>query len=78
MRYRLELVLRSADGALQRAIGLVERRGFAPRAIEGAPDGADGCWRLRMTVESSRPPEPLRRLMQKNHDCLQVEITACP
>lgn len=78
MHYRLDLVLRPADGALQRAIGLVERRGFAPRAIQGAPTAPDGRWRLCLTVESNRPPEPLRHLMQKNHDCLEVEITACP
>lgn len=78
MRYRLDLVLRPVEGALLRTLGLVERRGFTPRAIEGAPAPGDGHWRLCLTVEGERPCEPLRHLMQKNHDCLQVEITACP
>ena len=31
MRYRLDLVLKPAEGALVRVIGMTERRGFAPR-----------------------------------------------
>ena len=31
MRYRLDLVLKPAEGALTRVIGMAERRGFAPR-----------------------------------------------
>ncbi|MCF5931512.1 acetolactate synthase, partial [Xanthomonas perforans] len=36
MRYRLDLVLKPAEGALVRVIGMTERRGFRPCAIQGA------------------------------------------
>lgn len=74
MRYRLDLVLGPAEGALTRAIGMVERRGFTPRAISGRPAGDDGCWRLQLDVEGIRPPESLRLQMLKLYDCVSVEI----
>ena len=36
MRYRLDLTLRQAEGALARVLGTAERRGFRPLAVEGA------------------------------------------
>ncbi len=75
MRYRLDLVLKPAEGALVRVIGMAERRGFRPQAIAGEPDGGDGRWRLRLVVESTRPVETLRLQMQKIYDCESVEIT---
>ena len=76
MRYRLDLVLKPAEGALVRVIGMVERRGFAPRAISGRPDGSGGPWRLQLVVDGQRPAETLRLQMQKIYDCESVEITA--
>ncbi len=78
MRYRLDLVLRPAEGALLRVLGTAERRGFTPLSIEGAqpPDG--GEWRLQLTVRGQRPPEPLQRQIEQLHDCLSVEIAPCP
>ena len=73
MRYRLDLVLKPVEGALVRVIGMTERRGFAPRAISGGPDG-DGRWRLQLVVDGSRPAETLRRQLQKVYDCESVEI----
>ena len=35
MRYRLDLVLKPAEGALTRVIGMAERRGFTPHSING-------------------------------------------
>ena len=74
MRYRLDLVLGPAEGALTRAIGMVERRGFTPRAISGRPGGDDGCWRLQLEVEGARPAESLRLQMLKLYDCVSVQI----
>ena len=76
MRYRLDLVLRPAEGALLRVIGMAERRGFSPRAIHGAPDADDqGRWHLQLEVEGSRPAETLCRQLEKVYDCESVEIT---
>ena len=61
-----------------RVLGMAERRGFTPLAIEGAqpPDGGD--WRLQLTVHGARPPEPLQRQIEQLYDCLSVEIAPCP
>ncbi|WP_434987648.1 ACT domain-containing protein [Xanthomonas melonis] len=77
MRYRLDLVLKPAEGALVRVIGMTERRGFRPCAIQGAayPDGS-GRWHLQLDVDSSRPPETLRLQLAKVYDCEAVTITA--
>jgi len=76
--YRLELVLRPAEGALLRVLGLATRRGYETLAIEGASATEDGCWRLSLTVASTRSPEQLARQLEKLYDCLSVEIAACP
>ena len=75
MRYRLDLVLKPAEGALVRVIGMTERRGFAPRAIAGGPDAGDGRWRLQLVVDGGRPAESLHRQLQKVYDCDSVEVT---
>ena len=76
MRYRLDLVLKPAEGALIRVIGMAERRGFSPRAISGEPAADDGRWRLQLVVDGHRPAESLRLQLQKVYDCEAVEITA--
>ncbi|KAF1721506.1 ACT domain-containing protein [Pseudoxanthomonas wuyuanensis] len=76
MRYRLDLVLKPAEGALTRVIGMAERRGFTPQAISGEPAAGDGRWRLQLVVDGNRPPESLRLQMQKIYDCESVVVTA--
>lgn len=78
MPYRLELVLRPAEGALLRVLGLATRRGYQPLAIAGATAAADGSWRLSLTVASQRSPDQLARQLEKLYDCLSVEIASCP
>jgi acetolactate synthase II small subunit len=77
MQYRLDLVLVPAEGALLRVIGMAERRGFAPRAIAGAPNAADdGRWHLQLVVDGTRPPETLCRQIEKIYDCVSVRVSA--
>jgi len=76
MRYRLDLVLKPVEGALVRVLGMTERRGFAPRAISGGSEGADGRWRLQLVVDGQRPAETLKRQLQKVYDCESVQIVA--
>lgn len=80
MHYRLDLVLRAAEGALLRVLGLTERRGFATIAIEGAqrPDAGHAHWHVALTVHGERTPDSLKHQIEKLHDCLSVEITPCP
>jgi len=75
MRYRLDLVLKPAEGALTRVIGMAERRGFTPHSINGEPASEDGRWRLQLVVDGQRPAETLRLQMLKVYDCVSVEIT---
>ncbi|MDR6842840.1 ACT domain-containing protein [Pseudoxanthomonas sacheonensis] len=75
MRYRLDLVLKPAEGALTRVIGMAERRGFTPYSINGEPASEDGRWRLQLVVDGQRPAETLRLQMLKVYDCVSVEIT---
>lgn len=77
MQYRLDLVLKPVEGALLRVIGMVERRGFAPCAIQGASDADDaGRWHLQLLVNGDRPAETLCRQLEKIYDCESVRITA--
>ena len=75
MRYRLDLVLKPAEGALTRVIGMADRRGFTPPSINGQPAAEDGRWRLQLVVDGQRPAETLRLQMLKVYDCVSVEIT---
>lgn len=77
MRYRLDLTLRRAEGALVRVLGTAERRGFQPVAVDGEAHDGDR-WQLRMTVEGAREPEGLQLQLAKLHDCLSVEVQPCP
>ncbi|MFT4198615.1 MAG: ACT domain-containing protein [Pseudoxanthomonas sp.] len=74
MRYRLDLLLKPAEGALVRVIGMVERRGFAPRAVQAVP-ASDGRWQLVMEVEGSRPPQTLHHQLCKVYDCESVSVS---
>ena len=77
MRYRLDLTLRHAEGALARVLGTAERRGFRPVAVEGEtrPDG--DRWHLQMMVEGERPAENLHEQLAKLYDCLDVQVQPC-
>ena len=77
MRYRLDLTLRQAEGALARVLGTAERRGFRPLAVEGEtrPDG--DRWHLRLAVEGDRSADSLQSQLEKLYDCLAVEVSPC-
>ncbi|MGQ4584697.1 ACT domain-containing protein [Lysobacter sp. F60174L2] len=81
-RYRVELTLRKAEGALMRALGTTERRGFRPIAVDAESGAVSGtgtadCWHLRLSVESERPAALLQTQLEKLYDCLTVEVQPC-
>ena len=78
MRFRLDLTLRPAEGALLRVLGTAERRGYTPLAIEGQRSEDGSAWSLALTVEGERAAEGLCRQMEKLYDCLKVEVAECP
>ena len=78
MRFRLDLTLRPAEGALLRVLGTAERRGYTPLAIEGQRSTDGSAWNLALTLEGERAAEGLCRQMEKLYDCLKVEVAECP
>lgn len=77
-RYRLDLTLRRAEGALVRVLGTAERRGFSPVSVDGETHVDGDRWHLRVAVEGERSPDNLGAQLEKLHDCLAVEVTSCP
>ena len=77
MRYRLDLTLRQAEGALARVIGTAERRGFRPMCVDGEAQPDGDRWHLSMTVEGERNDAALREQLAKLHDCLDVQVSPC-
>lgn len=76
MQYRLDMTLKSADGALLRVLGMTERRGFSPCKIQGERVAGDaGRWHVQLIVDGSRPAETLQRQLEKVYDCESVSIT---
>ena len=78
MRYRLDLTLRQAEGALARVLGTAERRGFRPVSVDGEAQPDGDRWHLRMTVEGERSDESLQQQLAKHYDCLAVQVQPCP
>lgn len=74
MRYRLDLTLRRAEGALARVLGTAERRGFQPVSVDGEARDDGDRWHLRMIVEGTREPEGLQQQLAKLYDCLAVDV----
>lgn len=75
MRHHLQIQLRAGEGAVLRAIGLVERRGFRLESMRLA-EVAGASQRLDLDVSSERPAELLKRQLERLHDVLSVELEA--
>ena len=73
MEHTLHIQLSSSEGAVIRALGLMERKGFS---IKNCSVGeSDGTGRdLDVTVTSSRPGDLLKRQLERLHDILLVEL----
>ncbi len=78
MRYRLDLTLRQAEGALARVIGTAERRGFQPLSVDGETQSDGDRWHLQLTVEGDPSGASLQQQIAKLYDCLAVEVSPCP
>ena len=75
MRYRLELKLKPAEGALLRVLGMIERRGFPPHAVHATHDSG-GDWALALVIDSNRAPETLRQQLLKIYDVEELSFSA--
>ena len=73
MNYTLRIQLSSIEGAVIRALGLIERRGFS--LIKCSVGKADGNGRvMEVKVASSRPGDLLKRQLERLHDVYHVEL----
>ncbi|NIM70670.1 MAG: acetolactate synthase [Xanthomonadales bacterium] len=73
MEHRLLIELKNCEGALLRALGLVERRGYRIRTCNLRADEADRSV-LELTVFSERPGALLKRQLERLHDVLGVRL----
>ena len=73
MNYTLHIQLSSVEGAVIRALGLIERRGFSLNTcIVGEPDGSGR--NMKVNVSSTRPGDLLKRQLERLHDVYHVEL----
>lgn len=73
MNHTLHIQLSSVEGAVIRALGLIERRGFSLVTCSvSEPDGAGRD--MDVTVSSTRPGDLLKRQLERLHDVFHVEL----
>ncbi len=72
MRHTLHIQLRTCEGAVIRALGLIERRGFRLETVHAGEAQGDGQT-LRVTVSGTRPVDLLKRQLERLYDVIWVE-----
>jgi acetolactate synthase regulatory subunit len=79
MNYSLRIQLSSVEGAVIRALGLMERRGYTlNKCSVGESDGTGR--NMDVSVTSTRSGDLLKRQLERLHDVYHVELlpTAVP
>ena len=72
-QHHLQIQLRSGEGAVLRALGLIERRGFRLETCTVGEAQGDGR-PMQVCVRSERPGDLLKRQLERLHDVLWVEL----
>jgi len=73
MNHTLRIQLSSVDGAVIRALGLIERRGYSLNRCSVSE--SDGTGRdMEVSVTSTRPGDLLKRQLERLHDVYHVEL----
>jgi acetolactate synthase regulatory subunit len=69
----LTIRLSGSEGAVIRALGLIERRGFS---LDGCSVGEieNGSRVMQVKVSSTRPGDLLKRQLERLHDVYEVEL----
>jgi acetolactate synthase regulatory subunit len=71
--HTLTIQLSGAEGAVIRALGLIERRGFRlGKCLVG--EAGSGGRAMEVQVSSTRPGELLKRQLERLHDVFHVEL----
>ena len=73
MNHTLTIQLSGSEGAVVRALGLIERRGFnLGKCSVGEADSSGRLMKVR--VSSTRSGELLKRQLERLHDVFHVEL----
>ncbi len=72
MMHRLKLRVDEADGALQRILLVVSRRGFRPHRVTARLEA--GRFEVELEVESTRSAATLARQLERLFDVRSVEV----
>lgn len=73
MNHSLTIQLSGAEGAVIRALGLIERRGFSlGKCSVGEIENNSRV--MEVSVSSTRPGDLLKRQLERLHDVLHVEL----
>jgi len=73
MNHTLYIQLSSVEGAVIRALGLIERRGYCLENCTVSKADENGR-RMEISVTSSRPGDLLKRQLERLHDVFHVEL----
>ena len=73
MKHTLHIQLSGNEGAVIRALGLIERRGYSLGKCS-VSEADDSGRAMEVTVSSSRPGDLLKRQLERLHDVLSVEL----
>ena len=73
MNHTLDIQLSGREGAVVRALGLIERRGYSldTCSVSSADESGQA---MQVTVKSTRPGDLLKRQLERLHDVLSVEL----
>lgn len=73
MKHTLQIQLRATEGAILRALGMVERRGFRLEQVQVGEAQGDGH-AVHIMVSGDRPVALLKRQLERIYDIIWVEI----
>lgn len=76
MKYSLEVIMSDAEGGLERLLGRLRQRGFGMCTMSAGRSPDHGTIRARITIEGTRPIEPLIQQIKKLFDVRHVAISS--
>ena len=76
MKYSLDVIMTDAEGALERLLGRLRQRGFAMSTMSAGRSPDHASLRARITIEGTRPIEPLVKQLSKLFDVKYVAVSS--
>ena len=76
MKYNLDVIMTDAEGGLERLLGRLRQRGFAMCTMSAGRSHDHSLMRARITVEGTRPVEPLVKQLSKLFEVRYVAVSS--